>query len=78
MKKLLQFSYSKLLTHKNNWLIAIAFAMATVFTGCKKDFLRHLVMMGILLTERPKVSLCIRVGLYRLPLMQQHQALPFL
>jgi parallel beta-helix repeat protein len=37
MKKLLHFSYSESLTPKNNWLIAIAFTMATVFTGCKKD-----------------------------------------
>ena len=35
MKKLLQFSY---LESKDAWLAAIVFTMATVFTGCKKDF----------------------------------------
>ena len=38
MKKLLQFSHSKFLSLKTGWLLAIAFTMATVFTGCKKDF----------------------------------------
>ena len=38
MKKLLQPGYSRLSAHKNNWLITIAFVMATIFTGCKRDF----------------------------------------
>ena len=38
MKKSLQFSHSKFLSIKTTWLPAIAFTVAIVFTGCKKDF----------------------------------------
>src|ERR1700688_1547022 len=38
MKKSLQFSHSDLLSHKNDWLLAIAFTLATFFAGCKRDF----------------------------------------
>lgn len=38
MKESLQFSHSKFLSIKTGWLLAIAFTLATVFTGCKRDF----------------------------------------
>jgi hypothetical protein len=38
MKKLLQFSHFKFLIIKTDWLLAIAFTIMTVFTGCKRDF----------------------------------------
>ena len=77
MKKLLQFSHSKFLTLKTGWLLAIAFTMATVFTGCKKDFPSP-CHDGDSFNGKAEVSLCIRVGLSRLLLMRQHRAQLFL
>lgn len=38
MKKLLQFSHSKFFSVKNDCLLVLVFTIATIITGCKKDF----------------------------------------
>ncbi|MEO7394691.1 MAG: parallel beta-helix domain-containing protein [Chitinophagaceae bacterium] len=38
MKKLLQFSHSKSLSLRADWLLLIVLTMSTIITGCKKDF----------------------------------------